>query len=170
MAAFVLGACVSNEPELGSPAGEVAEMPVSEPQGVFSALRTADPRAGVQLLSGFYGIEQGAWRWTAREFSVALKPPPAAPDPSIRLTLEMGIPEVVIDRLQSLALAASANGVPLGSETYDRTGKHVFSKPVPEEVLGDDVVEVEFTLDKALSPGEIDQRELGVIVISIALQ
>src|ERR1035437_1340741 len=40
-----------------------------------STIHMGDPQAAPQLTSGFYGIEQNAWRWTARRFSLVLRPP-----------------------------------------------------------------------------------------------
>ncbi len=165
-----LTACPSNEPELGSPGGPLGEAPPSQPAELLSSVHMADPRATAQLLAGFYGLEQGAWRWTARKFSVALKPPPVAPGEQVHLELKLTLPEGLIDRQKSITLSAAANGVALGSETYTKPGDYVFSKPVPAEALTGEAVKVECELDKALAPSESDQRELGLVAASVALK
>src|SRR5450631_2875654 len=43
---------------------------VEESQALASVVATADPHVATQLLSGFYGVEQNAWRWTTGRFSV----------------------------------------------------------------------------------------------------
>ncbi len=168
--ALSLTACPSNEPELGSPGGPLAEAPQGQPAELLSSVHMADPRATAQLLGGFYGLEQGAWRWTARKFSVALKPPPVAEGEGAHLELKLTLPDAVIDRQKSLTLSATANGAALGSETFSKPGDYVFAKPVPPEALTGEAVKVEFELDKALGPGESDQRELGLVAASVALK
>jgi hypothetical protein len=121
------------------------------------------------LLEGFYGVEQGAWRWTAKKFVAALKPPPAA-STGTQLELKFTIPEVVTSKLGPVTLTARVNGTELGSETYGRQGEQVFLKPVPASALEHDIAKIEFELDKALPPGETDQRELGLVASSIALK
>jgi hypothetical protein len=49
-----------------------------------STIHMGDPQTAAQLVSGFYGIEQNAWRWTGRRFSVALRPPVGAAGGRIR--------------------------------------------------------------------------------------
>ena len=41
-------------------------------------LNMGDPKQEKLLVSGFYGIEAKAWRWTAQDFTVSLPPSPAA--------------------------------------------------------------------------------------------
>ena len=40
-----------------------------------SVLNMGDPKVEPQLVTGFHGIEASAWRWTAKQFTVALRPP-----------------------------------------------------------------------------------------------
>ena len=42
---------------------------------MLSVVQMGDPQAATQLLSGFYAIEAGAWRWTEQKFSVQLGTP-----------------------------------------------------------------------------------------------
>ena len=109
-------------------------------------------------------------RWTKKDFSVALKPPPSLPDEPVTLELKFTVPEVSIQRLPSLTLSATVNGVPVGAETYDKPGDYAFSKPVPGEALDQKIVKVEFRLDKAIAAGEIETRELGLVATSVALK
>ena len=53
----------------------VTAQTVEEAPPLSSTIATADPRAAAQLVSGFYGVEQNSWRWTAGQFSVLLRPP-----------------------------------------------------------------------------------------------
>jgi hypothetical protein len=135
-----------------------------------SMIHMADPRAGSQLLSGFHDIEQNAWRWTERRFSVALRPPAGSAQNGGVLNLKFTIPEVTITKLQEITLAASVNGSPLPPETYKKAGDYTYTREVPPHVLTGESVRVDFTLDKALAPGEADGRELGVVVLNARLE
>lgn len=133
-------------------------------------VHTADPRAASQLLSGFYGIEQNSWRWTAGKFSVVLRPPRTAAARGATLQLKFTIPEVIVKNLGPVSISASVNGAPLAPESYTQTGQFTYSRSVPPDVLRGDSAKVDFALDKALPPTAGDQRELGVVVSTIGLE
>jgi hypothetical protein len=170
LASLFMAGCPSNEPELAqAPQSEAPPSAAEPPSGaLLSSVHMGDPAAAAQLLEGFYGVEQGVWRWTARKFSVALQPPAAAQDTQIEF--KFTLPEAVAERLKSVTLTARVNGADIGSETYEQAGDQVFSKPVPAGALQGGALNVEFELDKALQPTEADQRELGVVAISVALK
>lgn len=166
MAAVLLAcACPRNEPAL----------PVIEEEGgpaeLLSSVNVADPRATSQLLVGFHALEQRAWRWTEKRFSVMLQPPAPVEGHATALTVRFTVPGVVIDSLGPVTLSTSVDGQPIGSQTFSEADEGlVFSADVPADLLGDDPVEVVVELDKAIPPNERDGRELGVIVSSIALE
>ena len=143
---------------------------VQEEQGAgsLSSLHVADPRAAAQLLQGWHEIEQGSWRWTQRQFSVGLKAP--TPGKPAMLELKFTLPDALMERLRSVTLMAVVNGNSLPPTTYNSAGDQVYSQKVPGSVLGGELVRIDFQLDKALAPGEVDQRELGVIVSEVGLQ
>src|SRR5579862_9866316 len=66
---------------------------------LLSTVRTNDPSASAQLLSGFFPIEAGAWRWTAGKFSVLLRTPPAAAQSGAALSFSFTLPEVVLKQV-----------------------------------------------------------------------
>jgi hypothetical protein len=167
---LLLTGCPSNEPELAEPQGGTAQ---SEPlpDGLLSSVHMGDPRATPQLLDGFYGVEQGVWRWTARTFTVAMQAPAGGAGQETQLEFKFTLPEAVISRLKSITLTARVNGAEVGSESYQEQGEYVFEKPVPPNLLaGGEAVKVEFEMDKALPPGEADKRELGLVAVSVALK
>jgi hypothetical protein len=135
-----------------------------------SFLHMADPKAAPQLLKGFHPIEQNAWRWTMGSFSVALHPPAQAAEKGAVLILKFAVPDPVIAKLKAVSLAASINGQALGAETYTQAGEFTYTREVPARLAFGDAVNVDFVLDKFLPPGDVDQRELGVIVTSVALE
>ena len=163
--AVALCGCPSNEPQLATPIEEQSEVVV------LSTVNVADPRAEDQLLDGFHGVEQRAWRWVARRFSVALQPPPAEDSQLVSLDLKLTVPDVVIETVGAITLNAKVNGHDMGSETYAEAGQHfLFTREIPAGVLTDQTARVDFEVDKAMGPGEQDTRELAVIVSSIALK
>ena len=105
-----------------------------------------------QLAGGWHVLENGAWRWTERRFSVAL-----APDTRM-MTLKCAAPEVL---LPPLTLTASVNGMPLATYPMPQTGDYEFVLRIPAT---DRETLVEFELDRALAPDATDNRERGIIV------
>jgi hypothetical protein len=143
---------------------------IEEGGGLYSMLQVAEPRGSVQLLKGFYAVEGGAWRWTARQFSVTLRPPRNAAQRGAILTFKFAIPDPVINRLKSMRLSAKVNGLALAPEDYASAGQYVYSRDVPPEALKPDAVVVEFALDKSLPPSPGDDRELGVVASAVGFE
>ena len=57
----------------GPPAPAAAERPAgSSTTRMATTVQVADPKMAAQLVSGFHGVENGSWRWTQRQFTVAL--------------------------------------------------------------------------------------------------
>ena len=137
---------------------------------IASAFKMTDAYAQEQLLHGFYGVEGGAWRWTAGKFTVLLRPPLTSAQHGATLTLAFSIPDVVIQKLDKLTLTASVGSTKLKSETYTQPGNYSFSADVAPELLEKEAFIVDFGLDKSVPPGPVDKRELGVIALAVGLQ
>ena len=135
-----------------------------------STVHTRDPRTAGQLLDGFYAVEAGAWRWTARQFSVRLKTPAGAAQKGAVLRLVFTVPPVVMEKSHTIALWASLEGSTLAPETYSVPGEYAYRRDVPADLLGGSDITVNFQLDKSMTPGGPDKRELGVVVTTIALE
>ena len=135
-----------------------------------SVVHVADPRVSAQLVSGFYGIEGNAWRWTAGKFTVLLRPPRGAAQNGAMLQVKFSVPDPVIARLKTVSLSASVAGTKLPPETYTQAGEFTYSRELPAAALAGDAVKVDFALDKAIPPGAVDQRELGVVVTTVGLE
>jgi hypothetical protein len=105
-----------------------------------------DSKAAAQLLSGFYSVENNSWRWTAGKFSVRLRTPPGAAQSGAALSFSFTIPDATIQKLKSLALSASINGMALKSATYNAPGANVFSADIPAPMLAAESVTVDFAL------------------------
>ena len=75
-----------------------------------STVSMGDPRSEPQLVNGFYTIEADSWRWTARQFTIVLRPPFGAAEKGAVLKMQLTVPDPVIAKLQTISLAASVNG------------------------------------------------------------
>lgn len=125
-----------------------------------------------QLLGGFHQIEEGRWRWTAKEFAVSLKAPFAAGQAGAVLELNGSLPELILSKTGPVTLAARIGGQTLPGVTFTTAGDAKYSVAVPPALLAQSPVRVDFTLSKALPAGTIpgDGRELGLIVSEIGLK
>ena len=135
-----------------------------------SVIHAGDPNAAKQFLKGFHEIEQNSWRWTTRSFSVLLRPPRSGAEKGAKLELHISVPDPVLNKLKSVTLSAAIEGLTLKPETYQKSGDYVYSRDVPGKVLGAEVVKIDFTLDKFLPAGSVDQRELGLVVTSAGFE
>ncbi len=135
-----------------------------------STVHTNDARSAGQLLSGFYGIENGAWRWTGKQFTVSLGTPAEAAQKGAVLELKLTVPPVTIEKLQSVTLSGAVNGSALAPETYTKPGQYTYRRDVPASALAADPVKAAFQLDKAMPPDGADLRELGIIVSAAGLE
>lgn len=135
-----------------------------------STISMADPKQSAQLLKGFHDVEQNAWRWTMGKFSVVLSPPPASAQRGASLVVHFAVPASVTERLKAVSLSANVNGTALAPETYSKDGEQIYQRDVPAAALKGDSARVDFSLDKFLPAGAVDQRELGIVVTSIGLE
>jgi hypothetical protein len=142
-----------------------------EAPSMASTVTMGDARSEPQLVSGFYAIEQGSWRWTARQFAIVLRPPFGAVEKGATLKMELTVPDPVIAKLHTVSLTASVNGHLLPPETYTRPGPYTYKRDVDASLMTGESVKVEFLLDKAVPPGAGgDLRELGIVARSIGLE
>jgi hypothetical protein len=143
---------------------------VEEQSGVLaSVVFAADPRTAIQLSKGFHDVEQNAWRWTAGQFNVVLRPPSGAAQKGATLEVKLSVPDTVIQHLKSTTLSAKVGGLALEPQTYTTAGENVYKREIPASVLTGDAVTIEFSLDKFLAAGQVEGRELGIIVLSAGL-
>ena len=134
-----------------------------------SDLSMNSSRTAKQLLTGFYQVENGAWRWTAKTFSVELGVPSGAATKGGKLSFRLVFPDIAAKTLHSVTLSATVGATSLPSATYSTPGEQTYTQEVPASALASSPVRVTFTLDKAMPPAEADIRELGVIANEISL-
>jgi hypothetical protein len=134
-----------------------------------SVVNAGDPHRAVQFVRGFYGIENQSWRWTAKNFTVTLRPVKGSDIKGAKLELKLVIPEVMFNRVGAMTVDGKVNGLDLGPETFSSAGDATYTRDVPPVVLAGDAVSFDFSVDKGLPPSEKDPRELAVIVSSVGL-
>ncbi len=139
------------------------------PRPIASTIVMANPTTADQLLSGFYDLENNAWRWTARKFSVALETPPDAAQKGATLLLQLYVPDAQSKKLGPMTLSAQINDAHLAPQTYAGSGRFTYSREVPSSVLQQQMIPVSFSFDKATPPSGAEARELGVVVTSVEL-
>jgi hypothetical protein len=154
----------------GCSAPDLRDRTEEEPPLPSPEVQVADPRTPAQLLSGWHDVEHNAWRWTARNFAVRLRPPIGAAVKGATLTLHFTLPAVVISRLGPVTLSASIQGVRLAPETYRTARQALYARDVPPSLLSGNTVRIDFELDKVMLPGTGDPRELGVVVDRVGLE
>lgn len=113
-----------------------------------------------ELLGGWHPVEEGGWRWTEKCFAIRV----AGGYGSV-LRMGLALPEALAAQICPVTLSATVNGVPVPPEVFSGAGSYLYARQLPPG----DGVEMAFTLDRALEPGEHDWRELGVIVTSLEI-
>ena len=117
------------------------------------------PENQQQLLSGFYELEDGAWRWMG-ERGIA----------SLRVTEGVSQFELVFyihDMAPARRVAVAIDGQTIADETYTETGPHTLQVPfTPPEKTS---VQVLISVDKTFQPPG-DERTLGVYVNAFGLK
>lgn len=149
-------------------AAKVETIENEQPQ-LASAISAGDPAHAVQFVQGFYDIEQGSWRWTRGKFSLTLQAPPGAAQKGAALELKFSLPEAVVKKVGPVTLSAVFDGNPLPPEKYGKDGEQVYQRDIPAGLFRGPSVNIEFSLDKFLAAGAVEERELGVIVQSATL-
>lgn len=138
------------------------------PRGPQSIIRMSDLHTQKQLMSGFYELEAGAWRWTGKAFTVSLKPPNDAASKGAVLTLQGTIvPDAV--RNGPLEIGSSVDGTPVTSQSFSKPGELIYRVDVPPSALRRPVVVVKFVLSSTHRVSG-DLRDLGVIASVISLR
>ena len=143
---------------------------VEEESGpLASFVRMSEPKTSVQLVKGFYALEQGAWRWSKSEFSVTLRPPAGAAQNGARLEMKLTMPEAVIAKIHETNLLCTINGHTPEPEKINKAGDLIYKRDIPASALTGEAVTLDFKLDKFLAAGQVEERELGLIVLSVGL-
>jgi 2-polyprenyl-3-methyl-5-hydroxy-6-metoxy-1,4-benzoquinol methylase len=127
---------------------------------ILARSRRAAPPCDFRLLRGWHHLEYDSWRWTERAFSMEVKS--YAPLQPATLRFVFQLPEVVFAKTPVLTLSGRINGTPLTPGIYSTPGEHEFIGAIPALDAG--TATVEFELDHAIGPTDVDRRELGLLV------
>lgn len=134
-----------------------------------SSLAMGDPKSSAQIVKGLHQIEGSSWRWSMGQFAVTLRPPANSGQKGATLSLQYSVPETVIQKLGPSTLSAKLNGRVLAAIISSKPGAAELVAEVPASELRGETVTFDFSLDKFFQAGEVDTRELGVIVTSVGL-
>jgi hypothetical protein len=112
--------------------------------------------------TGFYVLESGGWRWTAREFSLTFPGSREAKN----ITLRVNVPEAEIQKVGAITMSIRVGEHVLAPETFSRAGDFSVTRSL-EQGWGN---RFDFSVDKTLSPTAADNRELGIIFVGARLE
>ncbi len=129
-----------------------------------SMVKMSDPATAPQLLKGFGGLEAGTWRWTAKKFDIALRPPDGAASRGATLVGKFIFPGVAFHELKQVRLSAQIDGVELPAATFGSEGEQLYRVEIPARLLQRNLIEIDFALDKSL------KEDLGLIALSIGFE
>lgn len=142
---------------------------IEEEVELATSISVADPKDATQLLSGFYAVEGGAWRWSMKKFAVSLATPAGALRKGATLTLNFALPDAVAGKMLGVSVTPSVAGQRVKPCKVTKAGEQACEFDVPAAALKTEAVVVEFELDRAVEPGEGDSRQLGLVVSRIGL-
>ena len=119
------------------------------------------PELHARPLDGWHDIENDAWRWTNRRFSleVTLPQEPVAREFALKLV----VPEPVLSATGTMAVHCHVGGIPAGELTCCSPGEIEFRGTFPPRNNRGERLKLEFTVDSGFSPQE-DRRDLGIVV------
>ena len=148
--------------DTASPAGEPVR---PQPAPPLAYLKMGDLRSRPQLLSGWYAIEDGAWRWMGRQAEVMLRAPAGAP---ARFAMQLFFPPNHMARANGpVTVAVSMNGKPLARQTYSEPGSYRLLVTVPAGRPAFPADKVTIRLSRAVPPSGSELRELGAVVTEL---
>jgi len=130
---------------------------VANDERAFCLLRSRSRLSNVKLLEGWHGEEEAGWRWTERRFSFETLC-------HGRLAVEVYVSPVVIQHLGSVTLSARCGGAEFGELAIVSDGAYSYYCDLPEDGAPRTVA---FELNRAIQPGRVDGRELGLVVTEI---
>ena len=128
----------------------------------LSYLNLADIRSKAQLPAGWYGIEDGGWRWMSKQAEAVLRvPAEGAPV----FEMQIFFPPDFIERAGGpITLSVLLDGHPFARETYRQPGGYRLAKAAPGDLPAGAVTHVALQVDRTAPPSKSDRRELGMVV------
>jgi hypothetical protein len=129
---------------------------------LLSYLHLGDIRSRAQLVSGWYAMEDGAWRWMSNQAEATLRPLSVAAQ---QFELQLFFPPDFMDRAGTpVTVSVRLNGKPFTRAFYYAPGGQTLSAPVPPELLTQPVTRVTIRVSPSIRPTAKDLRTLGAVV------
>ncbi|MEO8593804.1 MAG: methyltransferase domain-containing protein [Candidatus Solibacter sp.] len=124
---------------------------------VFCLLRSRvfETEAASQLVAGWHGLENGAWRWTAGKFSLE------APGGQ-RVCVKGTAPE---NLAFPVTLTAHVGETEIGHHILAHAGAYECAQMTPQG----GPVRIDFAVDRVLPPDAEDGRERGLVVLGVEI-
>lgn len=123
-----------------------------------------DPHARNFVLRGIYAdADDKGYPWTALVFAVRLGASPALADRGGVLTVNVYVPDILIQQNHTVVLTPRIGGTTLSARSMDTAGIQDLEFEVPRGVIPVGEADIEFTVDKRVI-AEGDDRELGILV------
>ena len=132
-------------------------------------MRTSDNNDSGKL-EGFYQVEEGAFRWTKRQFAITFDLPDAPAGGQVRMELEIYLSDPLMQNLAPIRLAGRIGNHLLDPEAFGQSGKFIYARDLPGAWFKIGPNRIEFDVDKALPPSAADGRELGIVVKHASLK
>ena len=167
LAAGLLGlfGCGGTPPEDAAKSAAPASGPA---RPLYAYAQMNDLRVAPQLGMGFFAIEEGGWRWMAKEGRLMLKTPD---NPKTQFEVRLTLPKGQVSSLGAMTLSVLFNDKPFAETTYAADGDYTFTKDVPAGTLTQAPVHVTLRWNKARppSPGG-DARELAAVIVGVGFK
>jgi hypothetical protein len=122
---------------------------------VVAKSRTRHPSLTVRLLDGWYAVEDNAFRWTSKHFSLEV----TLPDGAHEFALAFFLPDAAYSS-GPVKISCAVSGHDAGSITCASADAKEFRGRFPFEALS---YRLDFTVESLFRPSS-DQRELGICV------
>ncbi len=143
--------------QLSSPVGSKND------ERVFCLLESQYGMANVDLLQGWHETEDSGTRWTKKQFTARVNlTTTAGPD---RIHLRVYVSDDLLARLGPRHLDMTIDGVPAAPAILDQPGYHDIVRRFRSH--GHRSVLVSCDLDNAIPPDQHDDRERGLVVVSL---
>jgi len=155
----------------GAPPEDAAKNPASSSgvaRPLYAYAQMNDLRVAPQLGMGFYAIEEGGWRWMAKEARMMLRAPE---NPKSQFEVRLTLPKGQVSSLGAMTFSVLFNDKPFADATYTVDGDYTFTKDVPPGLLTQAPVHVTLRWNKARPPAPGgDARELGAVIVGVGFK
>jgi hypothetical protein len=137
---------------------------------IVTDARASDPDVADRFAEGFFNVEAGTWRWTAKQFTVILNPPANSAQRGAHLVVHLTVPDPVIANSKVIELSCSVSDLKLDPQVFAKAGGYTYERDIPADKLQGKDVHIDFAVDHTLPGINGDMRQLGIIVSEVGLE